>query len=137
MPQVHHSYMSFKDKKGYIATISAIIITGIVLAISLAISTGSFLSRFDSNGLETKDVSKEAALSCLEIARLKLKLGVYSGGETVTVGNYACDILAIQTSGNTKIIKSSAIVDSRRTNLEMIVDGATLQTISLKEKAVW
>lgn len=125
--------MHFKDKKGYIATISAIIITGIILAVSLVVSASSFLGRFDSSGLETKDISKEVALGCLEVAKLKLKLGEYSGNETIGVGDYFCDILGIETSGNMKIIKSSATVDTRTTNLELTVDGTTLQTTSLKE----
>lgn len=129
--------MSFKDREGYIATISAIIITGIVISISLVVSMSSFLSRFDSLGLEMKDISKEVVMGCLEIAKLKLKLGNYAGGEIVSVGDYSCEILAVQTNGNTKTIKASATVDGRVTNLEMQVDATTIQTISLRERQIW
>jgi len=125
--------MFYQNNQGYIAVISAIIITAIVIVIALVFSSANFLGRFDTSGLEMKTIAKEAALGCLEHAKLRLKLGAYSGNETIAVGDYSCDILPIETSGGNKIIKASSTVDNRGTFLKLTVDGSTLETISLEE----
>ena len=118
---------------GYIAVISAVIVTVIVIVIALVFSSANFLGRFDTSGLEMKNIGKEVAQGCLEHAKLKLKLGAYSGNEIISVGDYNCTILPIETSGSNKIVKASSTVDNRTTNLKLTVNSSTLETVSLEE----
>jgi hypothetical protein len=104
------------------------------MTVALMFSNSNFLGRFDTLGLEQKDISKEAAQGCLEYARLKLKMGPYAGNETIAVGSSTCTILGVQTSGNNFIIQTSANEGGRTTNLELTVVSSTLATVSLVEK---
>lgn len=122
-----------RRREGYIAVISAIITTAIVIVIALVFSSSNFLGRFDTQGLELKDLSKGIALGCLEYAKLQLRLGNYSGNETVNIGEFSCKILPIEESEGKKIIKSTANVNNRITNLKLTADGSSLETISLEE----
>jgi hypothetical protein len=123
-----------KSRGGYIALTSAIILVLIVMAVAIAFGNSNFLGRFDSLGLEQKDVSKEAAQGCLEYARLKLKLGPYSGNETIAVGSSTCTVLSIQSSGPNFIIQSTSNEGGHTSNLELTVVSTTLTTVSLTEK---
>lgn len=118
---------------GYVATISAIIITGIVLAVAVAFSSGNFLGRFDSQNVETKDLSWYIAHSCLEYARARLSRGSYSGNEIVPVGTYQCSILSLTQNATSTIIRSTATVNGKSSNLRLTVNNSTLRTIQLEE----
>ncbi|KKU93982.1 MAG: hypothetical protein UY26_C0003G0132 [Candidatus Jorgensenbacteria bacterium GW2011_GWA1_48_13] len=121
-------------RQGYIAIISAVITTAIVIVIALVFSSSNYLGRFDTSALEMKVVSKKVAQGCLEHAKLKMKLGSYSGNEDVSIGTYTCTVLPIETSGSNKIIKSKATVDNKTTNLRLTIDSS-LNTVSLEEVA--
>jgi len=123
-----------KSKQGYIALTSAIILVLIVMTVAVMFSHSNFLGRFDSLGLEQKDISREAAQGCLEYARLKLKYGAYSGNETINVGSSTCSVLGIQLVGGNRIIQATASQGNRTTNLELTVVSSTLVTVSLAEK---
>ncbi len=125
--------MFYHKKEGYIAVISAIIITTIVIVIALVFSSSNFLGRFDTLGFETKDAARKVAEGCLEHAKLQLALGAYSGNETINVGTETCQILPIETAGSNKIIKAKAAVLERTVNLKLVVDSTSLETVSLEE----
>ncbi len=122
-----------KNQEGYIAVISAVIVTAIVIIVATIFSNSSFLGRFDSQALEMKDISKKVGEGCLEYARLQIATGPYSGDEAVSIGNYSCYILPIETAGGQIIIKSTASVSNRTTNLRLTVDDYTLETVLMEE----
>lgn len=124
-----------RKRQGYIALTSAIILVLIVMTVALVFSNSNFLGRFDSLGLEQKDISKEAAQGCLEYARLKLKTGPYGGNETINIGSSTCAILPIQLSGGNYIIQASSSFGTRTTNLELSVVSTTLNTVYETEKS--
>lgn len=121
------------SRKGYIAVISAIIITTVVIMTALVFSSGNFLGRFDTLGFETKDAARKVAEGCLEQAKLKLALGPYAGSETIRVGSETCEILPIETAGTNKIVKARATVFERTVNLKLTIDSVTLENVSLEE----
>lgn len=120
---------------GYVAVVSAVVVTAIVLMTALVFSSANFLGRFDTQNLEAKDMAREVAEGCLAHARLKLAQGSYSGGEVKTVGNYTCTILPVLTVGNEKIIKATATVGGQTANLSLTVDAATLEATSRSESS--
>lgn len=132
--------MPFLSKKnrsgGYIAVISAIIVTAIVLSVALVFSSSNFLGRFDTLFLEEKDIARGVAEGCLEYARLKLAQSPsYAGNESKNIGPYSCNILAIESAPGQKIIKSTATVQDRVSNLKLIVNDSALKLISFEELA--
>lgn len=123
-----------KDRKGYIAVISAVIITAIVMVIALVFSSSNFLGRFDSQTLEMKDMARSAAQGCLEYARLQLAINPnYAGSETRSVGGYFCSLLSISLQNNLYLIEASSTVGKGSVKLKLLADKNTLKTVSLQE----
>ena len=120
--------------EGYIAIISSIIVMAITIFVAIIFSSSNYLGRFDTQTLEMKDLSKEVSEGCLDHERLQIAWNSsYSGDETITVGNYACDILPIETTSSQIIIKSTAEISNRTTNLRLVIDDYSLEVISLEE----
>ncbi len=125
---------------GYIALISAIMISAIITLIGLSISFSSLYSRTAGSVLFQKQIANNFANACLEHALLQLSLNnTYSGNETVTValnGNSVqCSIGQITTSGSNKIVKARATSSGATTNLTLTVQAATLSQVSLIESS--
>ncbi|MBI5732537.1 hypothetical protein HY967_01075 [Candidatus Jorgensenbacteria bacterium] len=122
------------QKKGYIALITAIILTAIVLAVAVSLSSTTFLARFDSVGVELKDMSRFIAKGCLEYARFNLASSSgWAGNVTTTINGYSCYVYAPQGVGTTTVIQSTATINNRTTNLKMTVATSTLKVIFLEE----
>jgi hypothetical protein len=119
--------------QGYIAVISAVIISSIVIVIALVFSSSNFLGRFDSQNVEMKEVGEGVAKGCLEYARLKLAQGAYSGNELKSIGDYTCRILPIETASGEYIIKATSTVSNKETKLKLRISSVDFQTISLEE----
>lgn len=124
-----------KTNGGYIALISAIIMTVILMLISITTSHSSFLGRFDSQILEYKDGSYNLAKGCLDHAKLKLAQGSYAGNETITIGTNSCTIDPITTNSGNTIIVSKATITNTTTKLKLTVNSSTLSIVSLEENS--
>lgn len=123
-------------KSGYIAIVSALIVTGMLFLATIIMSTSNYLGYSGSQELEFKDAARSAAEGCLEYARLSLATNPsYAGNETISVGSSTCAILPIETGTSTIIIKASSTVQNAQTNIKLTVDSATLQTVSKEEVA--
>ena len=123
--------------RGYIAIVSAVIVTLILLLVVLVSSQRSFLSNEGARMFEAKEESMAAAEGCLEHALLKITIGSYSGGETIVVGSSTCAVLPIQFLTTSTVIKASSTVRNATTKLRLIVATTSLQTISKEEAAGW
>lgn len=125
-------------RAGYIAVISAVIITAIVLAVALVFSSSNFLGRFDALFLEQKDIARGVAEGCLAYAKLKLAESLsYGGNESKSIGPYSCAILPVESAPGQKIIKATAAVLNRVSNLKLVVSDSTLEAISFEELAAF
>ena len=121
---------------GYIALISSIIISILVLGITLAISSAGYFSRNDILKNEFKERSFALAEACVDTALLKLAQNQsYNGNENVSVGNDQCSILLIETASGQKIIKTKATFQSAVTNLKITVNNTNLSVIYWEEVA--
>ena len=124
------------SQSGYIALISSIIISILVLGIALAISSTGYFSRFDILKNEFKERSSALAEACVDTALLKLaKNQSYNGNENINVGNDQCSILIIETASGQKIIKTKAIFQNAVTNLKITVNNTNLSVIYWEEVA--
>ena len=116
-----------RKNRGYIALISTIVISLILLALTANMSTAGFYVRFNSLDSEYKRVSLGYAESCIHAALLKLaKNNTYappSGGETVSVGSEACTIIEVLTDlsdPTKKTIKTKASFRGAFSNMEIV-----------------
>jgi hypothetical protein len=118
----------------FIALISSVIISAVLLVIVLSMTTKGFFAR--SNGIENqnKKISFVLAESCLDIAKLKLKQDVsYAGGEIIPQNLGSCAICPVQySSGKIKVYTRSAVRDSY-TNLQQVLYNGDLSAVSFEE----
>ena len=123
-------------KKGYIALISSIIISMLMLMISLTLSFTGFFSRINILNAEFKEISLRLAEACVDVALLKLSENQsYQGNENIAINDKQCSILIIEAAGNEKVIKTKANFQKAVTNLKIKVNNADLSVISWEELA--
>ena len=123
---------------GFIALISAVIISAVLLAVTLSLNMGSFFTRFNILDSQFKKESKILAQSCLDIAILKQKQNSsYAGGETMKQSIGSCAICPIVKSGGTLLFVARAKVENSFTNLKLSADQNDLSTVSFEEIPVY
>ncbi len=131
-----HNSQHLESKQGYIALISIIIITAVILIISISINLSGVseiqMSVSENQSLESFAVA-EAGISEAMI-RLKRDSG-YSGG-SLNIGNGSCTIEVTSNASN-RTITSTGIVNDLTRKIESIVElnGNNLTIISWKE--IW
>src|SRR3989338_9629330 len=113
--------------QGYIALISTIVISLILLALTANMSTAGFYVRFNSLDSEYKRISLGLAESCVHAALLKLaKNNTYappSGGEIVSVGSEECTIVEVipdSVDPTKKTVKTQADFSGAFSNMEIV-----------------
>ena len=89
------------EEQGFIALISVLIISSVLLASTLALAQFGIASRFFVLNLEQKAGSQKLAEACLELMRVK----VYNNSSYNTLGTYdigggKCTVESINTTGS-------------------------------------
>ncbi len=122
-------------QKGYIALVSAIIISLLLMAVAFALSFSSYFSRFNITDSSTKEISLSLAESCVDKALLSLaQNSSYGGNETITVdGTKNCSILPVETNGSQKTVKTSAVFQQATANIKVIVNLPAFTIVSWEE----
>ncbi len=121
-------------KPGYVALISAVIISVILMAIVFTLSFTGYFGRFNVLESEFKERGAGLAEACADRALLKLANNPsYTGNETLSIEGNLCTIQPIQSSPPNKIIKTQAVFHDSYTNLRVTVDAATLVIASWEE----
>jgi hypothetical protein len=89
----------FNKSGGYIALLSAIIISAMLLVLSVSLSQGGYFMRFNTLNTEYKKISMGLAESCINAALLRIAHDysyiLPSSDETVAVGSETCEIVSI------------------------------------------
>ncbi len=120
--------------KGYIAIISALVISFVLMVVTFGVSISGYFVRFNILDSYSKEVSNSLAETCVDTALLRLaENSLYSGNETVALGTDQCSILPLETSGTQKIIKARAVVNDAYTNLKVTVLSSDLSIVSWEE----
>ena len=132
-------------KNGFIALITAIVLSVILLTVAVALNQIGFLTRSEVLDSEYKNRSFALAEACVDTALLKLAGNPsYSGGEpSIAVGSDACAIGVVsqntpsagQTTINTSAVFPATSVTSQNavTRLQIIVNSSDLSLISWDE----
>ena len=123
--------MEPKDKNGYIALISLIIIGAIVLILAITLT---FITISQTQNMISQNQSLKSyylANACAHYALLKLQDNAsYGGNETVSLGSYNCQVGQILGSNNTnRTINASSNVSSSGTKIQIIISQLTPRTI--------
>ena len=116
---------------GFVALITAIILSAILLIITTTLNQTSFFTRSNLLDSEYKERSAGLAEACIDIARLKLANDPrYSGSEpSIPIGTNSCEIRPIV--GNT--IETKAVYNSAVTNLRVVINPADISVVSWEE----
>jgi hypothetical protein len=123
-----------KNNSGFIALISAVIISIILLLMITNTSLTSFYSRSNILDYELKALAKALAEGCADTAILRLiEDPIYSGSETVPIGGDTCSILSVTTAPSGKTILVAASYKNYVTNLKIVVQSTDMSVISWEE----
>src|SRR5512146_2551685 len=84
----HAPRFMFYDKSGYVALLSALIISAVVIVIILTLGQGTYLHRINIADAHYKTKSRALAEACVETALLDLTTNPnYAGNETINVAS--------------------------------------------------
>lgn len=121
---------------GFVALITAIILTAILLVVTVTLNQTGFLTRGILLDSEYKERSSALAEACVDVARLKLaNNSLYLGDEPeVLIGSEMCEIFHVDPPvADQQIIKTRAVYNKAVTNLEVTVDSTDFSVISWEE----
>jgi Tfp pilus assembly protein PilV len=126
-----------KEPQGFIALISILIVSAVLLASTLSLAQFGIANRFFVLNLEQKSTSQKSAEACLEMMRVKVfKDPTYTSHTrtTYTLPNLTCDVVSATTSGNVSSVRVSAKSGDAVTNLWALINNTTGSTTKLIEK---
>jgi hypothetical protein len=137
-PYGQHRVLDISNKKrGFVALISVIIISAILLLVATSLSFSGFFGRFNILESEFKERSSALADACVDSVLLSLAQNPsYNPTLPLTVpvsGNDNCTVVYIATPGSTKVIKTKGTYQQAITNLQVVVNTSDLTVVSWEE----
>ena len=119
---------------GFIALISVIVVSAILLLIAVTLSFSQFYDRYNILESEYKERSASLAEACVDSALLELANNInYLGDATTTIGANKCYVGNVTTSGPNKIFKTRATYQNSYTDLKIVIDSSTFSIQSWEE----
>ncbi len=131
-------YLNSSNQSGYIALMSAIVISVLLIAITLSLGLSSFFGRFDILDAESKERSSALSEACVNQAILKAVSAVYSSNEIIQIGSDSCSIVSSQLNyplPGQILIKTTAVFNKSYTNLRVVINSNTFKIVSWQECA--
>ena len=112
-----------KRKDGFIALISLVIISAIVLVVSLGVSLRSIDQTRSGMTNEFGMRALSSAERCAEEALMRLKNDLlYAGGESIIEGGETCEILPITGAGNTdRTVQTRSTISAHTKKISIVV----------------
>jgi hypothetical protein len=110
------------SRSGYVAIISALIISGLVVVIALSLGLGAQMAQTALTRSYYKEVSRALAEGCLDEALLQFAQDpAYAGNATLAIGADTCSIVSVEAAGDNHLFRTRAVFLSAATNLEATV----------------
>ena len=126
---------SQNNESGFMALISAIVMSLILITITVILNLTGFFGRYNILDAEYKETSKGLAEACVDTAILGITQGNIPLPNTViTVGPNQCTIVSV-TGASPAIIKTQAIFKKSYTNLKVSYSPSTFSINSWEECA--
>jgi hypothetical protein len=123
-------------QKGFIALISIMIMSVVLLATTLSLAQFGLASRFFILDLEHKSASEKLAEACVHTARISVyndPLYNPTSPVTIPVGDKSCTILSVQPNGNQSLVKVTATSGTATTNMQVLIDNTNGDFVSWNE----
>ncbi|MEK7117846.1 MAG: hypothetical protein AAB861_03680 [Patescibacteria group bacterium] len=132
---MNYEYRIKNNKKGFVALITAIILSLILIVITVTLNQSGFFTRSIILDSEYKERSVGLAEACVDVALLRLANDpTYAGGPpAVNIGAEQCNIATIAPPGTEYRIKTWAVVNSATTNLCVVANTSDLSIKSWNE----
>lgn len=128
------NYKKSKTNSGFIALISAVIISVILLLMITNTSLTSFYSRSNILDYELKERATALSEGCADTAILRLiENPDYAGNETVPIGADNCSILSVTAAPGAKTILVTAAYKNYVTNLKIVLKSTDMSVVSWEE----
>lgn len=119
---------------GYVAIISAIIISIIVAIVLVSLGQVSFFNRINISDAHLKEKSRALAEACADTAFLKLaRNSAYAGNETITVASDTCKVVSVTASGTARIVTTQGAYQGSYTNLKITIPTSTVSVTGWEE----
>lgn len=130
-------YPAKQYEGGFIALITAIVLSLGLLTVAVVLNQSGFLTRSALLESEYKERSAALAEACVDIALLRLAANpAYGGGEAVLVKGSECQIRPVQidvpASGQMSV-ETRARVHEAVTNLRIVANASDLSILSWNE----
>lgn len=120
----------YKLEQGYIALVSAIVISFLLITITVSLGLSGFFGRFDILDSESKERSSALTEACIDTAILKLAENInYSltpDDHAIPVEGDTCNIVSISPNPTRTFpitIQTQACINKSVTNLSVIIDS--------------
>lgn len=130
-------------KKGFVALMTAIILSVILLTVAATLNQTGFLARSEVLDSEYKDRSSALAEGCVDTVLLNLANNssyIVTTPASVNIESDACSIDAVSTTGAQTTINTSAVFpaflvtsEGARTRLQIVVNLDDLSIVSWEE----
>jgi hypothetical protein len=122
-----------QKKEGFVALISVVIISAILLLVAVTLSLSGYYGRYNILDSELKKRSVAIAEACVDTALLNLANNPsYTGNATTTIGSDACYVGTV-TGAGTKTLKARSMYKNYYTDLKVVVNASTLSVVSWEE----
>lgn len=122
------------SRGGYIALVSALIITAVIVLIVAAVGQLAFFGRAAISDVHFKEKSRALAGACANTALLKLADNAnYVGNETIAVASDTCRIFAITSSSTGRIIDAQGVFQRSYTNFRITVTSGAVDIVRWEE----
>lgn len=118
------------NEQGFVALISTIIITALLLILVVSLSTAAFA--LSSSGIEAADMvrARAVAQSCGRLTLLRLAADPkFTGNSTIYIYGHQCKVGAIDFSGDSLKFQTSVVVSHAVAGVEFLVNKDLLEII--------
>lgn len=122
------------NKKGFIALFTVMIIGFMATFFAVSSSVGVWFQSKSVVEAKTLVVARMGAMSCVNIARLKIYQSEIVDTHEYNIGEQTCRIEDMQTSGQRVFLYTSSGLLNAKIFLDVILDYRTLNIISIKER---
>lgn len=126
-----------KNKEGFIALMSAIVLSAVLIAVTVALNQSGFFARSALLDSEYKERSAALAQACANVALLKLIADpAYAGGEIVALQSDSCWIRPTKINSpiaGENTIETSAAFQEASTTLRITAHSSDFSIVSWDE----
>ncbi len=128
-----------KKPRGFIALISVLMLSVILLAGVVSLAQYGITSRYALLALEKKEISQSLAEACLQVARIAIvnDPSYVVTNKQVAIDSAWCTIVSIDASGSNSVVKASASSSKATTNLRAEINKTSGVIIRIEEKVTF